>query len=149
MTTTRGPGPETKLSHLVQASLGILYGSKCFVWKFHATEYDPPGIPDLIGHIDGKFLGLELKANGSYPSAAQLATIRGLDRKGAACGIILSTKDGDYYFVPPYALEVAGGLSYRNKSGWVKLSLGNYPHPDGGSVPYLHLKPALKLVLED
>lgn len=49
--------------------------------KFHADNFTPPGVPDLIACVDGKFVAIEVKApdklkNVSLPQQIQIANIR-------------------------------------------------------------------------
>ena len=90
-------GPETKFVHLVRRSLSIQYGKKVCVWKFHATEYDPPGVPDLIGHIEGLFVGLEIKANGGYPTHPQVEWVIENGQSGAFTGFLFEYRDEAYF----------------------------------------------------
>lgn len=34
---------------------------ECHVWKTHGGMYSTPGVPDVVGVYQGKFLGIEVK----------------------------------------------------------------------------------------
>lgn len=137
-------GPESALAQLVLRSFGVCFGPGCFVWKHHSSEYDPAGIPDLVGHLFGVFVGLELKANGSYPTPAQLRVLLQLQKGDCLTGLIVTHLD-HYWYVPSYVVAATARkgevkFSYRSQIGWRKLLLDEYPAPNGTMLPYLRLR---------
>lgn len=56
--------------------------------KFFANSYTTRGIPDLLCCVNGKFLGIEVKATNGRPSKLQEITIEQIKNAGGY-GIIL------------------------------------------------------------
>ncbi len=44
----------------------------CHVWKSHGGMYSTPGVPDVIGVYQGKFLGIEVKRPDKKKSVTKL-----------------------------------------------------------------------------
>ncbi len=76
-----------KESDLMRAALGWLNSQPgCFFFKVHGGQYQQSGIPDLIGHIQGVFVGIELKIGNNRPTQLQSHMINTiLDTGGYAC----------------------------------------------------------------
>lgn len=53
-----------------------------FFYKTWGNAFEPSGLPDIIGVYDGRFFGLELKAEKGRPSKLQLHTIESIRRAG-------------------------------------------------------------------
>lgn len=52
---------ESKLSRKIQEAIKVRYGWRVFVFKVWGSEHMMAGLPDLIGCLNGKFFGLEVK----------------------------------------------------------------------------------------
>ncbi|NFL43189.1 VRR-NUC domain-containing protein [Clostridium botulinum] len=61
-------------------------------FKHWAGPYSVAGIPDIICCIKGRFVGLEIKAEGGHPSALQLRTVDLINASGGVA-IIVYPKD--------------------------------------------------------
>jgi hypothetical protein len=61
---------------------------KCWYFKVMGSMFQRSGIPDIIGCINGRFFGLELKAQRGIPSALQLYNIDQLNKAGAYARIV-------------------------------------------------------------
>ena len=109
---------ESTLTKLLQLSIGVTFPGQNFVWKFHASEYDPVGIPDIVGHILGRFVGLECKMQGNSFSTAQVMKIRLMCQSGGfACGIF-QMNDNTVWLIP---VEVIGKFTIKDRTGWYPL----------------------------
>lgn len=53
--------PEGRLQLRIQKALKVKYGRRIFLFKVHGSALMLTGLPDLIGCIDGRFFGLEVK----------------------------------------------------------------------------------------
>lgn len=140
---TAGPGKETKLTHLVMLSIGAAFPKNNFVWKFHASEFDPPGIPDIIGSINGRFVGLECKMEGNRYSDFQKAKMRLISAAGGvACGV-MQMDDGDVWL---HTCNVVQEFTLRDRSAWMALPHSTWRDGSGTPHPVLSLS-ALKILL--
>jgi hypothetical protein len=61
-------------------------------FKHWAGPYSPSGIPDIIACVNGKFVGIEVKAEDGHPSALQTRNIE-LIEKSNGIGLIIYPKD--------------------------------------------------------
>lgn len=56
-----------------------------YYFKFWGTAYTKAGVPDLIACVNGRFVGIEVKAENGRPSEIQLENIRQIrDNNGYA-----------------------------------------------------------------
>lgn len=53
-------GPETRIQKKIQDGLKVAYPGS-FFFKSHGGVYQSSGLPDLIGTIQGVFIGIEVK----------------------------------------------------------------------------------------
>lgn len=61
----------------------------CYFFKYWGGgEFTKAGIPDIIGCVEGFFLGIEIKASNGKPSPLQVHNLRKIDESGGA-GILL------------------------------------------------------------
>lgn len=124
-------GDETKLTHLLMFSLKQM-GLPYYVWKFHASEYDPVGIPDIVGMLDGIFLGLECKLTTGRFSPQQKEVLKQMQAAGGLVGAIMWDTDKDeYYYLSAAQVE---NYSLRSRATWTRLprqriTLGSGPVP--------------------
>jgi hypothetical protein len=143
---TSSPGPEKLLEKLVLLSIGAEFTRENYVWKFHADEYSPIGIPDIIGTILGRFVGLELKVEGNYFEPAQKAQIKLITQAGGfAGGIYHLRREDSYWFIPHDEIET---FSLKSREGWAHLRLRPWRDHQGNEIQVLNLKPLRALLLE-
>ena len=64
------PKPETRLIHKILEELGRNFPSSYFR-KIHGNPYQHAGIPDLVGCVEGFFIGLEVKTDTGETSKIQ------------------------------------------------------------------------------
>jgi hypothetical protein len=61
-------------------------------FKHWAGPYSKVGIPDILACVNGRFIGIEVKAEDGHPSALQIRNIT-LIRESGGLGYILYPKD--------------------------------------------------------
>jgi hypothetical protein len=64
------PKPETRLVHSIIDRLREVYPS-AYLRKIHGSIFQHAGIPDIIGCIEGYFIGLEVKTTDGHVSKIQ------------------------------------------------------------------------------
>jgi len=127
--------PERDLSRMVMRSIKSTYRNRC-----HMRVTDPEmkqlqdgstirddrniGRPDLVGHIYGIHVEIELKA-GSYPSDDQKREITTTHSTGGLACLIVHKRTGKksergYYFVPAAGVT---RFSYRTMNGWLPMDV--------------------------
>jgi hypothetical protein len=52
---------ESRLSRDIRRAIQSEYGPRVFIFKVWGSEHMMAGLPDLIGCIEGRFFGLEVK----------------------------------------------------------------------------------------
>lgn len=57
-------------------------------FKHWAGQYSKAGIPDIIGCINGRFVGIEVKASNGKPSMLQIRNIKQINEAGGYARII-------------------------------------------------------------
>jgi len=94
--------PESKLSRRIQDALKKEWPS-IFVFKVWGSEHMMAGLPDLIGCIQGRFFGLEVKTpdKGKNVSPRQ-EYVGGLIRRAGGCWDVVTS--------PAQAVEVLRAL---------------------------------------
>jgi ribosomal protein L25 (general stress protein Ctc) len=130
---------ETDLSKLIQFSIGVQFKERNFVWKFHASEYDPVGIPDIIGSIEGFFVGIEAKLDTNRFSDAQKAKIRAINRTGGIAAGIVGAKDGSAAWWLDE--EEVTNFSLRRRENWILLPFYAWRDTLGKTHKVLNLAP--------
>jgi hypothetical protein len=71
--------PEKKVKDKVKKVLAE-HGAYYFMPATHG--YGSSGVPDIVACLNGKFIGVECKANGGKPTALQLKNLRELSSAG-------------------------------------------------------------------
>ena len=64
------PNPESKIVRQILEALKKKYPNS-YMRKIHGNLFQHPGIPDILGCIDGRFIGLEVKTNNGKTSLIQ------------------------------------------------------------------------------
>jgi hypothetical protein len=85
--------PETALRNNIALEVRIKYGTSLYMKKIHGSPYQEAGIPDLIGCLKGKFIGMEIKQSGCKATPIQEANIRDIRRAGGYAQTITSIKE--------------------------------------------------------
>lgn len=81
---------EKQFENQIKAFLDMLPNTWYF--KYWAGPYSKAGIPDIIACINGKFIGIEVKAPNGRPSELQKRSVR-LIQESKGIGYILYPKD--------------------------------------------------------
>lgn len=92
-----GSQPEGHLVRDIRVSLRAKYGG---LWiKTHGGPYARQGTPDLIGCVQGYFIGLEVKLPGKEDTltALQEETIQRINAEGGFASMVTSVDDALFY----------------------------------------------------
>lgn len=79
---------ETRRQRNIQRQLRERYGGRIWLFKTHGNEFVPEGLPDLIGCLDGRFFGFEVKEPDGEVSEAQWEEISDILAAGGIAGVI-------------------------------------------------------------
>lgn len=81
--------PESALQTKIRKELLEAYPGS-IVWKIHGSSFQRAGIPDLVGCIDGRFFGLEVKMPGREGTLTvrQDAALRGIRAAGGVAEVV-------------------------------------------------------------
>lgn len=60
----------------------------CFAFKLHGGKYQRSRLPDIIGSINGKPIGIETKRNYDDPTPLQMYTMKEMIKKGWKCFVV-------------------------------------------------------------
>ena len=82
------PTPEKKVKDKVKKLLSE-HGAYHFMPATHG--YGSSGVPDIVACLQGRFLGIECKANGGKPTALQLKNLRELSSAGGVAILVDET----------------------------------------------------------
>ena len=82
--------PEARLSRQIMKALKER-GAWCF--KVHGSEYQPAGIPDILGCYQGIMFGVETKMPGNKPSEIQNYRMAQMQKAGAVVVVAYSVND--------------------------------------------------------
>ena len=135
--------PEADLVKLVRFSLGVAFGDCQLFRKFHADQFTESGVGDLVGHILGKYVELELKVSKNYFSGVQKANLARVQASGgAAFGLLHHRESKSYYLLPVAAVTE---FSYHDVAKWLPLPVIDVPGREG-SRPALNLQ-ALRILI--
>ena len=96
----RAPTPEAMLTKSVRQ---LLKAAGIFHWKVWQGMGSTPGVPDIVGIHNGKFIGIELKAPRGVVSPAQQAFIDRINQAGG-CAFVARTLE-----------DVIDGLGLRDR----------------------------------
>lgn len=132
------PGPEKQLELLVRRSLAARWKGRHQVHKYHGDEYSEVGMPDLFGHVEGRYYGLELKVAHGYFTDGQKQALMATYESGACAAGLLGFKStlqqpASYWLLPaPIVMQ----FSYKDKRSWLPLLV-----VERGGLTYLNLTP--------
>jgi Holliday junction resolvase len=69
--------------------MGILSDAGVYRVPYLASAYTPTGVPDVLGCMKGRFLGIEVKADKyDKPTAAQLRHLHAIQRAGGLAFVV-------------------------------------------------------------
>lgn len=80
--------PETKFKDAGRKFLNETFGQRIWYFKVLGSEGQKSGVPDIVGCLDGKFFGVELKVKPNKPSDKQLYEIEKITAAGGAAAVI-------------------------------------------------------------
>jgi len=80
--------PEAKVKAKVT---GILKSHKAYFFYPFSGGFGTSGIPDIVGCVNGKFFGIECKANGGKPTALQLHNLNMIQLCGGKAIVVDET----------------------------------------------------------
>lgn len=83
---------ETRRQRRIQKQLRQRYPG-IWLFKTHGSEYQPAGLPDLIGCLAGRFFGFEVKEPGEDPTAIQSEEIKDILAAGGVAGRVETLAD--------------------------------------------------------
>lgn len=86
---------ETKVVNNIRAFLTKEYPG-CFHYKVNGNGFQKKGLPDIIGCINGRFIGLEVKdpANTKYGATElQLHRIEEIKKAGGIAGVVTTIEE--------------------------------------------------------
>jgi hypothetical protein len=85
--------PEGKVKDKIKAYLKTV--SDCWFFMPIGGAYSTHGIPDIIGHVNGWFFAIEVKALGKVSNTTQLQdrTLRDIADKGAISMVVDNVED--------------------------------------------------------
>jgi penicillin-binding protein-related factor A (putative recombinase) len=111
-------GPEKILQDLVAKSIRHTFPKNSYMRKTHPDVFEGKGKPDLVGHIIGVHVEIELKS-GSRLSPEQIVELRKVHNTGGLSFILIFNKtDTTYYLIPG---NIADRFSLKDKTGWTIL----------------------------
>jgi hypothetical protein len=97
--------PESKVKAKVKA---LLAKYKVYYFMPATHGYGSSGVPDIVACMQGKFIGIETKANGGVPTALQMKNLMSIvDNKGIS---IIIDETGIGLFQLMLATWVANGV---------------------------------------
>ena len=83
---------ERRLKNSIIREIKKLRAKGIPVW-YMKTEGKPPGIPDIILCLDGKFIGIELKADNGRIRECQNVQMELIKKAGGICKIVQSVEE--------------------------------------------------------
>ena len=67
--------------------------------KVHGSVYQKVGTPDILGCIDGRFVGIEVKQENGRPSTIQIEIIEKIKKTGGLALIVYSFEDFKQFYI--------------------------------------------------
>lgn len=83
--------PEARLSRYIMTALK---GHGAFVFKVHGSQFMMAGLPDIIGVYRGRFIAVETKMPGQYPTPRQRFVHAAIERAGGVVVVAHSVAEG-------------------------------------------------------
>lgn len=101
------PTPESKVKDKVKKLLAE-HGAYYFMPATHG--YGSSGVPDIAACVNGRFIGIECKANGGKATALQLKNLRELSSAGGISVLIDETGLDDLETLLTGVNKLDGGI---------------------------------------
>lgn len=86
------PGPETRIVRKIMKALGEAY-PRAYLRKIHGNAFQHAGIPDIVGCIDGYFVGLEVKTTSGRVSTIQELEGQLIVKAGGIYGVVTDDQE--------------------------------------------------------
>lgn len=83
---------EAVYSRKLRAALERRFGSRIYMFKVHGNWYQRAGVPDIIGFLDGRGFGLELKQPGKTATPLQERNLGRIRAAGGAARVVVTTE---------------------------------------------------------
>lgn len=139
---------ERRFQVIVNRSIRQTFSGHC-----HIRDTDPEmtvvggrssrniGRPDIVGHVFGAHLEVELKVYPNRPTAEQKSEIRKVIETGGLAFVMLwHSRSDKYYMIPHWAVE---DFSYRKREKWIELS----SFKDAKGLVSLNLRPLAAMIV--
>lgn len=78
--------PEGKVKAIIRERLDGI--SNCYYFMPPSNGFGRAGVPDFVGHVDGKFFAIEAKAEGGKATALQLREIAKIIAAGGQAFVV-------------------------------------------------------------
>lgn len=108
--------PETHLQQRIQRALKAEFGG--FWFKVHGGPFQPAGIPDLLGCVDGLYVAIEVKIPGEEPSSIQEITIEDI-RNAGGISFVTDSVEHAVATLARFASVSKAGRRVRSLSWWL------------------------------
>jgi len=82
---------ESRLQRRIRRGLKEAFGGHYY--KIWGGPYQQAGIPDIIGCVEGRFVGLEVKQPGEEPSELQKIELENIRNAGGIAGVVTSVDE--------------------------------------------------------
>jgi len=82
---------ESRLQRRIRRGLKDAFGGHYY--KIWGGPYQQAGIPDIIGCVEGLFVGLEVKQPGKKPSELQEIELQNIRKAGGIAGVVTSVEE--------------------------------------------------------
>jgi hypothetical protein len=84
--------PETRLVHQIMEALEKAFPG-IYLRKIHGNPYQHAGIPDLVGCVEGYFVGLEVKTDDGKTSLIQELEGKSIKKAWGIHGVVTSPEE--------------------------------------------------------
>lgn len=84
--------PESRLQQRIRAALEAAFPGS-WLFKVHGGPFQPAGVPDLVGTVEGLFIGLEVKMPDGTVSPIQARTIEMIRAAGGIAEVVTSVEE--------------------------------------------------------
>jgi Holliday junction resolvase len=111
--------PEAKVKKEVKRILGK---HNSYFFSPVTGGYGVSGVPDIVACIDGRFVGVECKANGRKPTKLQIKNLEDIAKRGGMAFVVDDTSVGTFALMlslelvkthsPGVVIDLTGGVEY-------------------------------------
>ena len=81
-----------KLESKIQKEI-LLFLESLGSWSFKTIESNKRGVPDIIGCLDGRFVGIEVKRPGKAPTVIQSIQLNNIEKAGGISFVATSAAE--------------------------------------------------------